>query len=573
MKKQWSVLVGLALVATSVAAQDVIRLHGTDGNVTEVPLLNVEYVDFGDAMPTPPTPPTPPEPVDSVLGGQSNCYLITKGGTYHFEATFVDGSPIDNVAKATWLWREKTTDGTPLISDVSFDLDTYTVTFTASEGKGNAVIAGLNDEGTVVWIWHIWLTDMPSTNDFGNGSELMDRNLGAISAKEEDGRDTWGLCYQYGRNVPFYYIGDNQEYEPSEAFDQARKFTEVNPELGLNWEVNSGKRVEGYTVAESMAHPLTHFVHKYVNGSHGGYHWADDEMVFDYIWGNADVEYKTNFDPCPQGYKVPFAEEIDLDYMKYDNTQSGNMQQPIPGFYLKSGDQKQWWPMVCGRNYEDGCALYGGEATSYSDRLFLWTAYAGGYRAMFSVYDYAPIRIIVQNNYVNGGLQYYNPNVGAGAFSLPVRCVKEKAAEVRLTYSNGSAATDFAMTTVDGRTLSLKQEVKASPLTLVFFNNPDCEGCQQLLADLKRSDLIQSRVADGTLRIVSVYTDDEPELWREHVADYPASWTVVRDADQRIVGEGLYDMNTTPSLYLINDDCRIVLADTDLASVEKRLQR
>ena len=108
MKKQWSVLVGLALVATSVAAQDVIRLHGTDGNVTELPLLNVEYVDFGDAMPTPPTPPTPPEPVDSVLGGQSNCYLITKGGTYHFEATFVDGSPIDNVAKATWLWREKT---------------------------------------------------------------------------------------------------------------------------------------------------------------------------------------------------------------------------------------------------------------------------------------------------------------------------------------------------------------------------------------------------------------------------------------------------------------------------------
>ena len=101
-----------------------------------------------------------------------------------FAATFVDDSPIDNVAKATWLWREKTTDGTPLISDVSFDPDT----FTASDGKGNAVIAGLNDEGTVVWVWHIWLTDMPSTNDFGNGSELMDRNLGAISAKEEDGR-------------------------------------------------------------------------------------------------------------------------------------------------------------------------------------------------------------------------------------------------------------------------------------------------------------------------------------------------------------------------------------------------
>ncbi len=88
---------------------------------------------------------------------------------------------------------------------------------------------------------------------------------------------------------------------------------------------------------------------------------------------------------------------------------------------------------------------------------------------------------------------------------------------------------------------------------------------------MERSQALQARMADGSLRIVSVYTDDEPELWRTHVSDYPASWTVAYDAPQRILSEGLYDMSRTPALYLIDREGHILLPDADLTAIEALL--
>lgn len=101
---------GTGFVAGSVAAQDVLRLHGTDGSVTEVPLSGVEYVDFVVAAPA---------PADPDLGGQSNCYIVSEPGTYHFEASFVDGGLVDNVERATWLWREASSAYAGAVSSMS----------------------------------------------------------------------------------------------------------------------------------------------------------------------------------------------------------------------------------------------------------------------------------------------------------------------------------------------------------------------------------------------------------------------------------------------------------------------
>ena len=80
-----------------------------------------------------------------------------------------------------------------------------------------------------------------------------------------------------------------------------------------------------------------------------------------------------------------------------------------------------------GRNYDDGCAIYGGEAKQYSDRLFLWTAYAGKYSPnVLQRYDYIPLRILVENNYVNGGLRAYVPTAGTGAFGKDGMGIRSK---------------------------------------------------------------------------------------------------------------------------------------------------
>lgn len=557
--KRHTILALIACMAMTANAQNLMRVHTTDGQVTTIPVDDIEYIDFQDTTTDPNAPLS--------LGGESNCYIVDHHATYTFRATHVDGTPIPGIDHVTWLWREKS--DTPIVEDdVDYNntTDPGTVTFTAGAAEGNAVIAAVGQDGKIIWIWHIWSTDRPADKTMGETS-IMDRNLGAVSTLQSDGRDTWGLVYQYGRNVPFYFIGDNQEYDPKDAMKQANAFTEINPEFeGMQWGVSSSQRTEGYTLAESMANPMTHMMHKYVQGSNGGYHWAKDTDVFDLVWGNAEVRTKTNYDPCPKGYKVPFAGQLDFSDLTYEPNPTFDMQHPIPGFYIDD----QWWPMNTGRHYEDGCALYGGLAQDYCDRLFLWTAFGGPFQLnFFTNYSYCPLRVIIENDYTNGQLKVTNPTAGTGSFGHAIRCVREDSNPASIpALKPGQMAADFTLTLSDGTAQPLSTTIAGSDYTLLYFNNPDCPACRDTKDALQRSATLRAHMTDGTLQIVSIYTDDEPQLWRSHLADYPASWTVAIDAAQRVLTEGLYDLSRTPALYLVDRQGHILLPDADLTAIE-----
>lgn len=532
--------------------QELLRVNSTISGEFTLPLQSISSLSFSGA---------------TDLQGGSNSYIVTEAGLYTFATTRVDGTPIEGIDHADWLWMEKGDEA--LISNVSYTEGC--ITFSAGSGKGNAVIAAADAQGVIVWVWHIWLTDQPREMRYSSGVNVMDRNLGAVSAREADGRDTWGLTYQYGRSVPFYYIGDGREYLPSEAFDQACKHTVVNPRMGQQWGVESDKRKEGYTIAESMARPMTHLMRTYVSGTKAGYHWVPDDKLTEYVWGTDRVTDKTNYDPCPRGYKVPFYDELcDLLEMTWDPTQQGNMEYPVPGFSVNTQDGQQWWPLVCGRNYDDGCALFGGEAKEYSDRLFLWTAYAGSYAPTpLTYYAYAPLRILVENNYVQNNLRMYYPAIGAGAFGHVVRCVSDRSQPASSRhYTEGNPAADLLLTLADGRESTLLAIAQRTPYTLLYFNNPDCPACHTMQTQLQQSTRLQQLQAEGQLQIVSIYTDEEPELWRQHITDYPSSWTVTIDASQQVIRQGLYDLSRTPSLYLLDAEGHVLKADCDINSIE-----
>lgn len=553
--KRYSILALVAAMAMTASAQTTLmRVHAKDGTITTFPVDDVALVDFEQQ--------DEPGANDVNLGGGANAYIVSKAANYQFVASHVDGTPIAGIDHVDWLWREKS--GGELVSDVSYD--NGIVRFTSNGEEGNAVLAAVDARGKIVWVWHIWCTDEPADVQMGN-TVIMDRHLGAVSNDPADGRDTWGLVYQYGRNVPFYFIGDNQEYNPQDAFVQANKFTEINPAFpGMKWKTDSYSRSEGYSIEESMANPLTHFIHEYVSGSNGGYHWAQDDKVFEYAWGGQNVITKTNYDPCPKGYKVPFADQLDFSNISYEPNPTFDMAYPIPGFYVDG----QWWPMNTGRHYEDGCALYGGQAKEYCDRLFLWTAYGDEFRLnFFTYYEFCPIRVIIDNDYKNGELSVTNPTAGAGAFGHTIRCVREGGSPAAVPeVKPGQMAANFTLTLADGTEKQLADVTKQTKQTLLYFNNPECAACVDMKAALQHSPAIQARLADGTLSIVSIYTDDEPEMWRSHAADYPAQWTVAYDAPQRVLTEGLYDMSSTPALYLVDSKGHILLANADLTAVE-----
>ncbi len=217
----------------------------------------------------------------------ANCYMINTPGRYGFNATVIGNGDAGIISDAGFHTSSSTIhpskvikiweDTENVVSDLS--LDNGVISFSASDIKGNALIAALDDNDSILWSWHIWRTDDINTHTNPNGYVVMDRNLGATSASESETEASYGLFYQWGRKDPLT--------------------RHVFPLLK-----NTPQSIE-----YSIQHPDT-YIYSDIDGI---YDWLSEEN--DNLWGNptgynkVDDKYplgqKTIYDPCPPGYQVP----------------------------------------------------------------------------------------------------------------------------------------------------------------------------------------------------------------------------------------------------------------------------
>ena len=243
--------------------------------------------------------PVVPPPVDESIDltaseAYANCFIVTEADEYRFATRKVDGSDVEGIVSVDWLWSTKNAAGNPLVSEVSYK--DGIVHFTSDGTEGNTVLAAFDAKGEVIWSWHLWMTDQPELFAYDEGGELMDRNLGATSALEADGAASFGLLYQWGRKDPFYG-GEKNEDSGDGVFLRARESTIVNPaHASLAWIAVQCDEQVG-TVAYATAHPTT-FLFNSPNGNKDWLFTGEDAL-----WDNAGK--KTNYDPCPAGYRVP----------------------------------------------------------------------------------------------------------------------------------------------------------------------------------------------------------------------------------------------------------------------------
>ena len=267
--------------------------------------------------------------------GKSNCIVVKKGETKSFDAapyySFSKSLSVDSMkpvknAEGEAFCEEGTTlervwgirnnyakpTVTSVLPDGNFTKDGNTITITGGTNVGNALLALKASDGTILWSWHIWvvddLADQTYTNCEGQPT-FLDRNLGATS-NEYNNRYSIGLYYQYGRKDPFVIRTDAFTVTKSGDYYTADvEITDVevrtSDNSNMSWTIkNPNKRIV-YTETASGNPPK------------GFYNWLSPTAEIESNWGSpgkvTSVDecavskggYKTIYDPCPEGYRVP----------------------------------------------------------------------------------------------------------------------------------------------------------------------------------------------------------------------------------------------------------------------------
>ncbi len=134
----------------------------------------------------------------------------------------------------------------------------------------------------------------------------------------------------------------------------------------------------------------------------------------------------------------------------------------------------------------------------------------------------------------------------------------------------GSVAPDFRFKDARGRTRRL-HDVQARTI-LLFFSNPGCYACLDIINTLEAVPGIRDRIARGDFAVVNVYIDEDLAAWRAYEPNYPRDWLCGYDPDGLVRSDRIYNVRAIPSLYLLDGQKRILMKDAPVERVVSWLQ-
>ncbi len=282
-----------------------------------------------------------------------------------------DASAMDPQSNYTaeLLWQDEIdlipNTGTPVI--VENPLNDYTkahikVTVNTVGKEGNAVVV-LKEDGVIRWSWHVWVLNSdndPTVSNYKTAGTytIMDRNLGATTNFAPiDNNDvrSFGLLYQWGKNIPFPGVRTTNVGSASKYIYTLGGTTPLSETTGDT--PGTGVYRTGTTVARNLAgalmNPLTFYTGVTTPGTSQNDWYANaagstNENHRTDFWG----AYKTYYDPCPDGWRVPEREFLYTvmptawtDYRGMDLGAAGFV--PSAGYRIASSGN----PSVSGRGF------------------------------------------------------------------------------------------------------------------------------------------------------------------------------------------------------------------------------
>jgi hypothetical protein len=146
--------------------------------------------------------------------------------------------------------------------------------------------------------------------------------------------------------------------------------------------------------------------------------------------------------------------------------------------------------------------------------------------------------------------------------------------ELKLLDKNheGEQAPNFNILLSNGDTTNLY--AFEAELLMLYFQNPDCPTCGELRDKMKNMEIVNNAIASGKLKIVTVYFEENEELWRNYLNTRAfTNWIHGWNYDFQIPKEQLYDIRVIPMIMFLDKDKKILKKDLLSNEIEEWLKR
>lgn len=109
-----------------------------------------------------------------------------------------------------------------------------------------------------------------------------------------------------------------------------------------------------------------------------------------------------------------------------------------------------------------------------------------------------------------------------------------------------------------------------APYTILYFWDPDCGHCKKATPKVKA---YYDKVRSKGVRVFAVCTEVEMDKWKAYIKENKLDWINVADAKLQNNFRRDFDITTTPQIFLLDKDKKIIAKKIDEENLEKILDK
>ncbi len=184
------------------------------------------------------------------------------------------------------------------------------------------------------------------------------------------------------------------------------------------------------------------------------------------------------------------------------------------------------------------------------------------------IYKYETSKIMGMDAvFVHLAERYYMTNQAYWIDSTQLFKISDRVRSLKPTLI-GKTAPNILLKHKDGKYIFLHSVI--AKYTILLFWDPDCGHCKKEMPKIKN---VYDKYKENNVKVYAVCTEIEEEKWRKYIDEHQYDWIDVADFELRSPFRDLYDISSTPKIFLLDEKKKIVAKRIGAEQLDDVLER